>query len=103
MQFKRRYRGVITNSDYYLSTIPLYLRGELRGPCESGTKTIHISPAGMVKRCPDFPLDTHWRHYRGYAPIDCSACYYACRGEAQAPLEPSRVLDILALGRRAPA
>ncbi|MBC7894979.1 MAG: radical SAM protein [Cytophagaceae bacterium] len=103
MAFKRKHRGVITNSDYYLSTIPQYLRGELKGLCDSGTKTIHISPGGMVKRCPDFPLDTHWKDYKGYAPVDCNACYYACRGEAQAPLQASRVFDVLALGRRAPA
>ena len=102
LAYKRQHRGVITNSDYYLSTIPTYLRGELAGPCESGTKTIHISPTGMVKRCPDFPLDGHWKDYKGYAPINCSACYYACRGEAQAPLEMSRVFDVLALGRRLP-
>ena len=102
MAYKKRHRGIITNSDFYLGTIPRYLRGELRGPCESGTKTIHISPTGLVKRCPDFPLDGHWKDYKGYAPINCSACYYACRGEAQAPLEFSRVFDILALGRRDP-
>lgn len=103
MTFKRRYRGVITNSDHYLSSIPRYLRGEPMGRCQSGQRTIHISPTGMVKRCPDFPLDGHWSEYRGYAPIDCNACFYACRGEAQAPLEPSRALDMLALGRRRPA
>lgn len=103
MAYKRANRGVITNSDHYLSTIPEYLRGELPGPCDSGNRTIHISPTGTVKRCPDFPLDGHWRDYRGYAPINCDACYYACRGEAQAPLEPSRALDMLALGRRRPA
>ncbi len=100
LAFKRAHRGIITNSDHYLSTIPQYLRGELPGPCESGNRTIHISPTGWVKRCPDFPLDSHWRDYKGYAAIDCDACYYACRGEAQAPLEPNRALDMLALGRR---
>ncbi len=99
LAFKKKRRGIVTNSDYYLSTIPSYLRGELAGPCESGERTIHISPTGQVKRCPDFPTDGHWKDYKGYAPIDCSACYYACRGEAQAPLEYSRVLDVLALGR----
>ena len=100
LAYKKARRGIITNSDYYLASIPQYLRGELAGPCESGTKTIHISPTGQVKRCPDFPTDGHWKDYKGYAPINCSQCYYACRGEAQAPLEYSRVLDVLALGRR---
>ena len=99
LAYKKGRRGIITNSDYYLASIPRYLRGELREPCESGTKTIHITPTGQVKRCPDFPTDGHWKDYKGYAPISCSQCYYACRGEAQAPLRPSRVLDVLALGR----
>ena len=99
LAYKKGRRGIITNSDYYLASIPRYLRGELKEPCESGTKTIHITPTGQVKRCPDFPTDGHWKDYKGYAPINCSQCYYACRGEAQAPLRPSRVLDVLALGR----
>ncbi len=93
---KRRRRGVITNSDYYLEQIPRYVRGELREPCRSGVRTIHIDPAGYVKRCPDFPTDFHWRDYRSYTPVDCNACYYACRGEAQAPLRLSRIRDVMA-------
>jgi MoaA/NifB/PqqE/SkfB family radical SAM enzyme len=93
---KRRRRGVITNSEHYLRTIPLYVRGQLAGPCESGMSTIHVDPAGFVKRCPDFPVDFHWRDFRTYRPIDCDACYYACRGEAQAPLTVARVRDMMA-------
>jgi MoaA/NifB/PqqE/SkfB family radical SAM enzyme len=96
LAFKRRRRGIITNSDYYLERIPRYVRGELREPCRSGIRTIHIDPAGYVKRCPDFPTDFHWRDFRRYQPIDCNACYYACRGEAQAPLRLSRVRDVMA-------
>ncbi len=96
LAFKRRRRGVITNSDYYLEQIPRYIRGEMREPCRSGIRTIHIDPMGYVKRCPDFPTDFHWRDFKAYAPIDCNACYYACRGEAQAPLRLSRVRDVMA-------
>jgi MoaA/NifB/PqqE/SkfB family radical SAM enzyme len=96
--YKRRHRGVITNSDHYLERIPRYLRGELREPCRSGIRTIHIDPAGGVRRCPDFPTDFHWTEYRAYAPIDCNRCYYACRGEAEAPLRLSRVRDVMASG-----
>jgi MoaA/NifB/PqqE/SkfB family radical SAM enzyme len=96
LAFKRRHRGVITNSDYYLEQIPRYLRGEMREPCRSGIRTIHIDPSGFVKRCPDFPTDFHWRDFRQYRPIDCDACYYACRGEAQAPLRLSRIRDVMA-------
>jgi MoaA/NifB/PqqE/SkfB family radical SAM enzyme len=96
LAFKRRRRGVITNSDYYLEQIPRYLRGEMREPCRSGIRTIHIDPMGRVKRCPDFPTDFHWRDFHTYRPVDCNACYYACRGEAQAPLRLSRIRDVMA-------
>lgn len=96
LAYKRRRRGVITNSDYYLEQLPRYLRGEMTEPCRSGMSTIHIDPVGMVRRCPDFPVDFHWSEFRRYEPIDCNRCYYACRGEAQAPLRLSRVKDVMA-------
>jgi MoaA/NifB/PqqE/SkfB family radical SAM enzyme len=96
LAFKRRHRGVITSSDWYLRQIPRYFRGELRDPCASGLRTIHIDPTGFVRRCPDFPADMHWREFRPYSTIDCNACFYACRGEAQAPLTLSRVQDVMA-------
>ena len=96
LAFKKKTRGVITNSDYYLSQIPRYVRGEMNEPCRSGQRTIHIDPLGRVKRCPDFPSDFHWTEFRKYEPINCNACYYACRGEAQAPLQLSRVRDVFA-------
>jgi len=96
LEFKKRKRGVITNSDHYLEQIPKYVRGEISEPCRSGMRTIHISPTGHVKRCPDFPTDFHWSEFRKYEPIACNACFYACRGEAQAPLRVSRLRDIMA-------
>ena len=101
LAYKRRRRGVITNSDYYLEQIPRYARGQMREPCRSGIRTIHVDPTGQVKRCPDFPTDFHWTQYRRYQPIDCNACYYACRGEAQAPLRLSRVRDVMGSPARA--
>ena len=96
LEFKKRHRGVITNSDYYLENIPRFVRGEMKEPCRSGMRTIHVDPTGHVKRCPDFPTDFHWTEFRKYKPIDCNACYYACRGEAQAPLRLSRIRDVMA-------
>ena len=96
LDFKRRRRGVITNSDYYIEQIPRYVRGAMTEPCRSGIDTIHIDPSGGVRRCPDFKPDFPWREFRKYEPIDCNACYYACRGEAQAPLRLSRVRDVMA-------
>jgi MoaA/NifB/PqqE/SkfB family radical SAM enzyme len=96
LAFKRQRRGIITNSDYYLEQIPRYVRGETSEPCQSGIRTIHVDPSGYVKRCPDFPTDFHWRDFRKYEPVNCNACYYACRGEAQAPLRLSRIRDVMA-------
>lgn len=96
LAFKRRRRGVITSSDFYLEQLPRYVRGEMTEPCKSGIRTVHLNPAGHVKRCPDFPTDFHWRDFRRYEPIACNACYYACRGEAQAKLRWSRVSDVFA-------
>jgi MoaA/NifB/PqqE/SkfB family radical SAM enzyme len=96
LAYKRRRRGVITSSDHYLEQIPRYVRGEVTAPCQSGLRTIHVDPTGRVKRCPDFPTDFHWRDFRRYQPIACNACFYACRGEAQAPLRWSRIQDVLA-------
>jgi len=96
LAYKRRRRGVITNSDYYLEQIPQYVRGKISEPCRSGLRTIHVDPTGHVKRCPDFPTDFHWRDFRRYQPVGCNACYYACRGEAQAPLRLSRIQDVMA-------
>jgi hypothetical protein len=73
----------------------------MREPCRSGIRTIHLDPAGFVKRCPDFPTDFHWTAFREYQPIDCNACYYACRGEAQAPLRWSRIQDVMGSVTRA--
>ncbi|HJQ20240.1 MAG TPA: radical SAM protein [Gemmatimonadaceae bacterium] len=96
LAYKRRRRGVITNSDYYIEQLPRYVRGEMKEPCRSGIRTVHLDPSGRVKRCPDFPTDFHWRDFRRYEPIDCNACYYACRGEAQAKLRLSRIADVFA-------
>jgi MoaA/NifB/PqqE/SkfB family radical SAM enzyme len=96
LAFKKQNRGIITNSDYYLEQIPRYVRGEITEPCRSGIRTIHVDPTGHVKRCPDFPTDFHWTEFKKYEPIACNDCFYACRGEAQAPIRLSRIRDVVA-------
>ncbi len=96
LEYKRKNRGVITNSDHYLSEIPRWVKGQMTAPCPSGTTTVHVDPQGKVRRCPDFPPDVDWKQWSPYAPIKCDDCFYACRGEAQAPMRLSRVLDVMA-------
>jgi MoaA/NifB/PqqE/SkfB family radical SAM enzyme len=97
LEYKRKHRSVISSSEHYLESIPKFVRGEMREMCRSGIDTVHVDPHGMIRRCPDFPADVPWQEYKRYEPIDCNACYYACSGEAQAPLRiMSRVRDVLA-------
>jgi MoaA/NifB/PqqE/SkfB family radical SAM enzyme len=98
LAYKRAHRGVLSNSDWYIAQIPRYLRGEMREPCRAGETTIHIDPSGHVRRCPDFPVEHHWSKHTRYEPISCNKCYYACRGEAQAPLTISRFRDLAGKG-----
>jgi MoaA/NifB/PqqE/SkfB family radical SAM enzyme len=95
LAFKRRRRGVVSSSDWYIRHIPRWVAGAMAAPCRAGETTIHVDPHGRVRRCPDFAPDQAWDTFRPYAPIACDQCFYACRGEAQAPLEPSRFLDLL--------
>ena len=96
LAYKRRRRGLISSSDHYLTQIPRYVRGEFKEICFAGQRTLHIDPTGHVRRCPEFPVDFHWTQFKRYDAIDCNACYYACRGEAQAPLTISRIRDVMA-------
>ena len=69
----------------------------MKEPCRSGIRTIHIDPDRAREALPGLSRWTSTgRSSSEYKPIDCNACYYACRGEAQAPLQLSRVRDVMA-------
>jgi hypothetical protein len=93
----RRTRGIVANETWYLEQIPGYLRGRVIDGCTAGRETIHITPEGMVRPCADTPAVAHYKEYsvREQPWIDCTACFQACRGEAQAPVTPRRVIDYL--------
>ena len=61
-----------------------------------GMRTIHIDPDGPREALPRFPDRLSLARLQAYEPMNCNACYYACRGEAQAPLRLSRVRDVMA-------
>jgi hypothetical protein len=96
---------VITNSDYYLEQIPRYVRGEMTEPCRSGRDTVHVGPTGLVRRCPDFPADGHWREYAGYEPIACKRLLLRLprRGAGAAPRVARRRRDGVDARRPGPA
>src|SRR5688500_188951 len=96
LAFKKNKFGIINSYDSSLELISRYMGGQITEPCRTGMRTIPLEPTGHVNRCTDFPPHFHWTALTKYEPINCNACYYACRGEAQAPLRLSRVRDVMA-------
>ena len=64
--------------------------------CTAGKKTLHISPGGMVRPCAELAPVSHYTEYdhRAIAPVTCTRCFQACRGEVQAPLTLSRIVEV---------
>lgn len=96
LRLKRKLR-TITNSDYYLKKIPEYFRSENGIPgCIAGQKLLQVTPDGYIKRCADTEVLGHWSEFTpGIAtPTDCTDCWYACRGETEAPLGIKRIIEL---------
>jgi MoaA/NifB/PqqE/SkfB family radical SAM enzyme len=93
----RRTRGVVANEDWYLEHVPLFLDGLTIGGCTAGKHTIHVTPEGWVRPCAELPPLLPYRDYdpRRQPWTDCTACFQACRGEAQAPVTARRLLEYM--------
>jgi MoaA/NifB/PqqE/SkfB family radical SAM enzyme len=96
LQHKRRWHTV-ANTDWYFETIPTYVRGTTIPGCTAGRETLHVSPGGMVRPCAELAPVAHYTEYdhRAVAPVGCTRCFQACRGEVQAPITLRRVVDAL--------
>lgn len=94
LRLKRELR-CIRNSDFYLRKIPVYFSSRVPG-CQAGLKWLQVTPDGHIKRCSEFPVEAHWTEYHSdtFRPTDCTACWFSCRGEAEAPLTPARILEL---------
>jgi MoaA/NifB/PqqE/SkfB family radical SAM enzyme len=94
---KRRTPGVVANAQWYFDMIPTYIGGTIIDGCTAGKKTLHISPGGMVRPCAELPAVSHYTEYdhHAIAPVTCTRCFQACRGEVQAPLSFGRIADAL--------
>jgi MoaA/NifB/PqqE/SkfB family radical SAM enzyme len=95
LKLKRTYRN-ITNSDFYLKTIIPYVRnGGIKG-CLAGKKWFHVSPDGRIRRCSEKEFLGDWQevNIKDVALTECTECWYACRGEAEAPLGLSRIIEL---------
>jgi MoaA/NifB/PqqE/SkfB family radical SAM enzyme len=91
------YRSVVANTQWYFDMIPTYVSGTVIGGCTAGKKTLHVSPGGMVRPCAELDPVSHYSEYdhRAIAPVTCTRCFQACRGEVQAPITIGRALEVL--------
>jgi len=95
IEWKRKYRN-ITNSDFYLRTIPKYFRDGYVSGCLAGRKWVQVSPNGILRRCSDQETLGDYRKFRPnrIPATECRQCWYACRGEAEAPLGLKRIVEL---------
>lgn len=94
---KRKLRN-IRNSDFYLDRIPMYFRNGGIPNCKAGKKWIQITPDGYIKPCSELMPVCHYSEYKATSlkEIDCTKCWFACRGEAEAnPLNLRRLLELM--------
>jgi hypothetical protein len=90
-------RRNVVNTRWYFERLPSYVAGTPVAGCVAGKETLHVSPGGMVRPCAELPAIAPFRDYvpRDAPPVDCVACFQACRGEAQAPITLRRVLEVI--------
>jgi MoaA/NifB/PqqE/SkfB family radical SAM enzyme len=93
----RRTRGLVANEEWYLENVPGYVEGRRVGGCTAGRTTIHVTPEGQVRPCAELPPVEHYSTYvaRHQPWTDCTDCFQACRGEAQAPVDMNRIVEYL--------
>jgi MoaA/NifB/PqqE/SkfB family radical SAM enzyme len=96
-EYKRKH-AVTRTSDYYLDRVEEYFSDSEIPGCRAGRSWVQVTPAGEIKPCSELPVVAG--DFRGYAPsaakpVSCSACWYSCRGESQAPVTLGRVRELL--------
>lgn len=96
-EYKRRH-GVTRTSDYYLDNVITYFDNREIPGCRAGQSWVQVTPGGEIKPCSELPVAA--ADFRAYdpaaaGPVGCTACWYSCRGESQAPLTPGRIRELL--------
>lgn len=98
LKLMKRSLGHVKNSDYYLNGIPRYFRNGGMGGCKAGKNWVQVEPNGMIQPCSEMPAICRYDEYdrRKVPELGCTACWYTCRGEAEAPhLAPSRLIELV--------
>jgi GTP 3',8-cyclase len=94
----KRTLGNIKNSEYYLSRIPAYFRDGHIPNCKAGYRWMQITPDGFIQQCSEMPRICRYDEFTRdmLKPVDCTKCWYTCRGESEAQqLAPRRLLELL--------
>jgi MoaA/NifB/PqqE/SkfB family radical SAM enzyme len=94
----KKEHGVTRTSDYYLDHVEDYFSNNEIPGCQAGRSWVQVTPAGEIKPCSELPVaETDYRSYvpAEARPVLCSACWYSCRGESQAPVTLGRVRELL--------
>jgi len=94
---RRKLKGTIITTEYYLSKIPGYFGNASVPDCLAGISHIQVTPSGHLKRCSEMPVAAHYTEYSPdlYQKTECTACWYSCRGETQSPASLKRALEYL--------
>jgi MoaA/NifB/PqqE/SkfB family radical SAM enzyme len=94
----KRTLGHIRNSNYYLDGVPRYFRKGGMGKCKAGKNWVQVTPDGFIQPCTEMPRMCYFEEYeqKKVPKISCTECWYACRGEAEAPhLAPDRLIELI--------
>ena len=94
---RKKWKGVILSTEYYLREIPAYFEKGGVPDCFAGINHIQVTPSGHLKRCSEMPVAAHYSEYEPgiYDKTKCTACWYSCRGETQSPVNLKRALEYL--------
>ena len=92
LDLKKSY-GNVLNSEFYLKNIPLFFEKKDINGCQAGMKWVQVTPEGHIKRCSEHRVKCHWTEYdrSTFDATHCGRCWFACRGESQAPFQLSRL------------
>lgn len=94
---RRKWKGTILSSEYYLREIPPYFERGGVPSCTAGIEHLQVTPSGHIKRCSEMPVVAHWSEFKPgmFQPTKCEACWFSCRGETQAPPSIKRALEYM--------
>ena len=90
----------IKNSDYYLAQVTRYFQKGIISNCQAGFKWVQVTPDGYIQQCSEMPRICHYSEYdhSKMKKVACAKCWYACRGESEAPhFNPQRIRELLSL------